>query len=131
MRVLLDATSVLDMTSTKSKYIDNRNHYLRVRADNECFVTPVTVSETWSYVRDEGVGSKRQAEIAEIFRDCQFVPLSVEIALHLVEMASRVKDLPHKNHQNDYWQMACADFFNMAIATRDKGIIKQDFITTL
>ena len=48
MRVLLDTTAVLDMTSTNSKYAENRNHYLQVRADNECFVTPVTVSEAWS-----------------------------------------------------------------------------------
>lgn len=131
MRVLLDATAVIDATSTKSKHADHRAHYFRVWARHECYVTPITTSEVLHYIDRRGVGERRRKEMEDILAGCQSIPITDEIARHLNSISDQIEGLDQPGDMHDRWQAACADYHDLVIATRDEGIRRQTFLTII
>lgn len=129
--IILDTAAVIDMTSTKSRSLEQRERYLRIKRENVCFVTPITVSEALRTIIREGFGSRRVQLVTEILDSSGLLIIDESVAYRLAELDGKIVGLEHKEHQNDRWQVACADFYDMDIATRDKGIMQQPFIRTV
>ena len=131
MKVLLDTTAVIDATATNSKYALERLHYFSVWEEHECYVTPITTSEVLHYIDRRSVGAKRQGEMETILAGCRSIPITDEIARHLNSISDRIEGLEQPGDMHDRWQVACADFHGLALATRDEGIRSQTFLTII
>lgn len=128
---MLDASAVIDATSTNSKFTARRKLFSRVWAEHECYVTPITISEVLHYIKRNEVGEKRQNGMLEILEGSETIPITEELAYHLAEISDQIVGLQQLDDMHDRWQMACADYHGMALATQDGQNRKQKFLTII